>query len=78
MKIEHIVWKDYHWGETVSGILEIEIVWHGGGSDTFVAQGTYINKGRGEFINNLVGLKVNEDTMGVSGVNCLRVGEIVR
>ncbi len=77
MKIEHIIWEDYDWDETVSGILEIEIIWHGGGSDKLIAQGTYTSKGRGEFINNLVGIKVNEDTMGVAGVNCLRIGEIV-
>jgi hypothetical protein len=77
MQIEHIIWNDYDWDETVSGILEIEIVWHGGGSDTFISQGVYTNKGCGEFTNIIIGIKVNEDTMGVSGVNCLRVGEIV-
>ncbi len=80
MKIEHIIWKDFNYylsDKTVSGLLEIEVVWHGGGSDTFVAEGIYTDTGRGEFVNRLIGVCINEETMGVSGVHCLRVGEIV-
>lgn len=82
MKIEHIIWKDYYGSESVvEGLLEIEVYWHGGGKDTFIAEGTY-NSGvddrtfKSRFKNSILG-EVSEDTMGVSGIMLLRVGRIV-
>lgn len=78
MKIEHIVWEDSYdyTADKVSGLLEIEVIWHGGGTDRIIAEGTFFTKGRGQFKNGVLGT-VDEDTMGVSGVHLRRVGTIV-
>ena len=75
MKIEHIVWEDSYdyTAERICGLLEIEVYWHGGGSDCIIAEGTFYTKGRGRFENRILGT-VSEDTMGVSGVSLRRVG----
>jgi hypothetical protein len=75
MKIEHIVWEDSYdyTADKIYGLLEIKIYWHGGGSDTLIAQGTYHKEGR--FENRLI--RIDEDTMGVSGISLVRVGTIV-
>ena len=76
MKVEHIIWEDYHGADAVvSGLLDIEIHWHGGGTDRFIAEGTYTDKGRGIYQNYLLG-QISEDTMGVSGVSLRRVGHL--
>ena len=77
MKVEHIVWEDWNYTDKhVYGILEIEIYWHGGGTDTLVMQGTYTNRGgRGMFANSFIA--IDEDTEGVSGVSLRRIGTIV-
>ena len=76
MKVEHIVWEDWNYTDKkVSGILELEVYWHGGGTDTITMEGTYTNDGRGKFINTFV--TIDEDTMGVSGVSLRRIGTIV-
>ncbi len=77
MIVGHIIWEDYRGAEpVVSGLLDIEIHWHGGATDRFIAEGTYTDKGRGVYQNYLLG-QINEDTMGVSGVSLRRVGTIV-
>jgi hypothetical protein len=78
MKIEHIVWEDSYdyTAERIHGLLEIEVYWHGGGTDRIVAEGTFHTKGRGRFENRVLGT-VSEDTQGVSGVSLRRVGTIV-
>lgn len=78
MKIEHIVWEDSYdyTAERIHGLLEIEVYWHGGGTDRVIAEGTFYTKGRGRFENRILGT-VSEDTVGVSGVSLRRVGTIV-
>ena len=75
MKVEHIVWEDSYdyTADRIYGLLEIEVYWHGGGSDCVIAEGTFYTKGRGRFENRILGT-VSEDTMGVSGVSLRRVG----
>ena len=76
MNIEHIVWKNWNWSDKdVTGILEISAHRHGGGSDAIIMEGTYNGNFRGKFSNRI--LTIDEDTMGVSGITLLRVGEIV-
>lgn len=76
MKIEHIVWENCNWTDKkVSGILEIEVYWHGGGTDTVIMEGTYINNGRGSFTNHFV--SIDENTTGLSGISLRRIGTIV-
>ena len=76
MNVEHIVWEDWNWTDkNLNGILEIEVHWHGGGTDVIIMQGTYINNGRGKFINSFI--TISEDTMGVSGITLRRIGTIV-
>lgn len=72
MKVEHIIWEDYSYEPKVSGILELEIYWHGGGTDIFIMQGTYYSLGLGSFKNTFV--TIDENTMGVSGISLRRVG----
>lgn len=75
MKIEHIVWEDWNYTDKkVHGILEIEVYWHGGGTDIVIMEGTFISDGRGSFTNQFV--SINEDTMGVSGISLRRIGTI--
>lgn len=78
MKIEHIVWEDSYdyTADKVSGLLEIEVYWHGGGTDRIIAEGVFFTKGRGKFQHPVLG-KIDEDTQGVSGVSLRRVGTIV-
>lgn len=77
MKVEHIVWEEWNYTDkNVYGILEIEVYWHGGGTDTVIMQGTYVNiGGRGMFTNAFI--TVDENTEGVSGVSLRRIGTIV-
>jgi hypothetical protein len=76
MKIEHIVWEDWNYTDKkVFGILEIEVHWHGGGTDKFIMEGTYSNKDRGLFTNRIMGT-LSSDTEGVSNVSLLRIGTI--
>lgn len=76
MEIEHIVWEDWNYTDkNLTGILELEIYWHGGGTDITIMQGTYTHNGRGKFTNSFV--TIDGDTMGVSGVSLRRVGTIV-
>jgi hypothetical protein len=76
MEIEHIVWEDWNYTDkNIHGILELEIYWHGGGTDIIIMQGTYTHNGRGKFANSFV--TIDGDTMGVSGVSLRRVGTIV-
>jgi hypothetical protein len=76
MQIEHIVWEDWNYTDKkLTGILDIEVYWHGGGTDTVIMQGTYTHDGRGKFANSFV--TISEDTMGVSGVSLRRIGTIV-
>jgi hypothetical protein len=79
MKIELIVWEDSYdyTAERIYGLLEIEVYWHGGGSDCIIAEGTFYTKGRGRFENRILGT-VSEDTMGVSGVILRRVGTRIK
>jgi hypothetical protein len=75
MKIEHIIWEEWNYTDKkVFGILELDIHYHGGGTDRVIMQGTYINMGRGMFANQFV--TIDEDTMGVSNVSLLRIGTI--
>lgn len=74
MKVEHIIWEDYSHDPKVSGILELEIYWHGGGTDIFIMQGTYTSLGRGCFKNTFV--TIDESVMGVSGISLRRVGHL--
>lgn len=74
MKVEHIIWEDYSYDPSVSGILELEIYWHGGDKDIFIMQGTYYSLGRGSFKNTFV--TIDENTMGVSGISLLRIGHL--
>ncbi len=77
MQVEHIIWEDHSYDDTVvTGLLDIEIYWHGGGTDRFIAEGTYTDLGRGIFQNRLLG-QISEDTTGVSGIRLVRVGRIV-
>lgn len=77
MKVEHIVWEDWNYTDkNVYGILELDVHWHGGGTDTIIMQGTYVNRGgRGMFANSF--MAIDEDTMGVSGITLRRIGQIV-
>jgi len=76
MQVEHIVWEEWNYTDkNVFGILELDIHWHGGGTDRVIMQGTYTAIGRGMFTNQFV--TVDEDTMGVSGVTLKRIGTIV-
>lgn len=76
MKVEHIVWEDWNRSDKhVYGILEIDIHWHGGGTDTLIMQGSYVNNGRGKFVNSF--MAIDENTEGVSGVSLRRIGTIV-
>lgn len=77
MKVEHIVWEEWNYTDkNVYGILEIDVHWHGGGTDTLIMQGTYTNRGgRGVFANSF--MSIDENTMGVSGISLRRVGTIV-
>lgn len=47
----------------------------GGGTDIIIMEGTYVNNGRGKFVNSFV--TIDEDTMGVSGITLRRIGRIV-
>ena len=75
MKVEHIIWEDYSYEPNVSGILEIEVYWHGGGTTVIIMQGTYVTKGRGSFSNEFVTID-DLHTMGASGVGLRRVGRL--
>jgi hypothetical protein len=76
MKVEHIIWEDWNWTDkNVYGILELEVYWHGGGSSIIIMEGTYVNNGRGKFVNSFVA--IDEDTEGVSGITLRRIGRIV-
>lgn len=79
MKIQHIIWDDsVKFDPKVTGICEIEIYYHGGGSNTILVEGTYeIINGKGKFTNRDLGISVGEDTTGVSDVFLVRVGNIV-
>jgi hypothetical protein len=75
MQVEHIIWEDWNYTDkNVFGILELDIHWHGGGTDRVIMQGTYTATGRGMFTNQFV--TIDDDTMGVSGVSLLRYGYI--
>ena len=75
MKIEHIIWEDWNYiDKNVFGILELEIHYHGGGTDRTIMQGTYVGRRRGMFANQFV--TIDENTMGVSGISLLRIGTI--
>lgn len=74
MKVEHIIWEDYSYEDKVSGILELEIYWHGGGTNLIIMQGTYTSLGRGCFKNTFV--TIDENTISVSGVSLRRVGHL--
>lgn len=76
MEIEHIVWQDYYGGD-VYGIIDLEIIWHGGDKDRVVMQGHFIDDGRGEFNNHVCNLSIDENTTGVAAVRPIRVGKIV-
>lgn len=76
MKVEHIIWEDYSGYDTVSGILDICVYWHGGGSDNLIMEGTFHGDAdRGACTNHLMG-RFDADTMGVSGIILQRVGRI--
>ena len=75
MKVEHIVWQDYNHGD-VKGILELNIAWHGSDSTICIMEGTYFEKNRC-FQNFALGIKIDGDTLGVSGVSVNRVGQLV-
>jgi hypothetical protein len=75
-EIEHIVWEtsyDYT-AEVIRGLLEIRVYWHGGGTDTFIAEGSFYKEGK--FAHRVLGT-IDEATPGVSGVALIRVGNIV-
>ena len=75
MNVEHIIWEDWNWTDkNVTGILELEVYWHGGGTDIIIMEGTYVNNGRGKFVNTFV--TIDEDTTGVSGITLRRIGKI--
>jgi len=75
VQIEHIVWEDWNYDDKkVSGILELEVYWHGGGTDIVIMEGTYTHDGRGKFVNSFV--TIDEDTMGFSGMTLRRIGQI--
>ena len=76
MKVEHIIWQDYHRGD-VKGILELEIFHHGDDEPTTcIMEGTYFEKNRC-FQNFALGIKIDGDTLGVSVVSVNRVGQLV-
>lgn len=78
--VEHIVWEDRIYkdvGEKVYGLCEIELIWHGSGSDHHIVQGTYEFTANGRFTNHALGIKLDENTVGLAGVNLIRVGTIV-
>lgn len=76
MNVEHIIWEDWNWTDkNVTGILELEVYWHGGGTDIIIMEGTYVNNDRGKFVNSFV--TIDEDTEGVSGITLRRIGQIV-
>lgn len=48
--VEHIVWNDKVYGdigEKIYGICELEIFYHGGGSEKIICEGVYIFEGLG-------------------------------
>lgn len=78
--VQHIVWNDKVYGdigEKISGICELEIFYHGGGSETIICQGVYIFEGLGKFVNRVLGIEISRETLGVSGISLKRVGEFV-
>ena len=81
-EVEHIVWEDRIYkdvGEKIYGLCEIELIWHGGGSDRYIAQGTYEFTDRGRFTHSHgLGMTIDENTMGLAGVNLIRVGTILK
>ncbi len=77
MQVNHIIWKYSDPCEKSRGILEITVYQHGGGSMTWILEGVYDPEGRGSFYNVGLGIRIDENTLGVSGVSCSRVGTIV-
>lgn len=77
MKIEHIVWKDCaNSDKRQVGLLDIEVVWHGGRTEQFIAQGYYYPENGGQFSNNC-GFTIDTKQLGVAAVTCVRSGRIV-
>lgn len=74
MQVQHIVWEDYNGGE-VKGILDIEVIWHGGGRDKIIIQGTY--DGHNDITNAVFGLMDFGNMVGVAGISVIRVGQFV-
>ncbi len=72
MEVEHIVWDRAPHEGRISGILELEVFWHGGGEDVVVIQGTFdIEKGTLRVLHQEITFP------GSSGILVKRVGRIV-
>lgn len=70
MKVDHIIWQQPSFSGKVTGLLDIEVSYHGGGSVNFLVTGTYDCDART--------LKINKplvfDDMGISGISLKRFG----
>jgi hypothetical protein len=42
-RVEHIIWSEPAYTGKVKGILKIEVIYHGGGSDEMIVTGAYDN-----------------------------------
>lgn len=79
-KVQMIVWDDHvrlEPGQSVQGIMEIEVVHHGDPNhDRFVCEGWYMvnGKGEGEFINRVAGIHIHAQSLGVADVRLVRMG----
>lgn len=78
MKVQHIVWEEHDDRSCVFGLCEIEIFYHGGGSDTFICEGRYDDEhGKRIFTSKFGSHRISEDTEGVSGIRLIRKGTIL-
>lgn len=73
MSIEHIIWTPSVYNGIQTGLLEIGIIYHGGGEDKIRVQGTYDHDTR--TLTPAGGLHVHFGA-GIADVYLVRVGRI--
>lgn len=76
MEINHIIWRDINWSDQkVQGLLELDLIYHGGGKDRILIEGTFDLTTDKLIPAGSCFFKI--DTTGVAGIHLQRVGEIV-
>lgn len=80
MRIEHIIWEGAGHAGKETGILEIEVFYHGGGEQRLIVSGTFdhdkANTGTPNEAVTTPAAKLDFGA-GVAGVHLLRVGTLV-